>query len=202
MTFAQTLKLLRKNKKLTQTELAKIIGVEQSSIAKYETKNVIPNIDTLNAIANFFEVSVDYLLGRKEKRNNYRTIPVLGSVATGISIDAIEEILDYEDIGEDMLKLGGEFFGLKIKGHSMEPKISDGDVVIVRKQSNIENGEIAIVLIDGEEATCKKIKKTPEGLILISNNSSYSPMFFTPKEVQELPVVIIGKVVELRAKFN
>ena len=95
----------------------------------------------------------------------------------------------------------GEYIALKIKGDSMEPKISDGDVVIVRLQPDFNNGDIVIVLVNGDEATCKKIKKTPEGVMLISTNPAYEPMFYSKKQVGELPVRVLGKVVELRAKF-
>ena len=83
----------------------------------------------------------------------------------------------------------------------MEPKMSSGDVVIVRKQPDAESGDIAIVCINGDEATCKKIKKTPEGIMLISLNPAYEPMFYSKKQVEELPLTILGRVVELRAKF-
>ena len=83
----------------------------------------------------------------------------------------------------------------------MEPRMTNGDVVIVRKQNTIESGEVAIVLINGDEATCKKIKKTPEGVMLISLNNAYEPVFYTNKQINDLPVQIIGKVVELRAKY-
>ena len=83
----------------------------------------------------------------------------------------------------------------------MEPRMTTGDVVIVKSQSTIENGETAIVLVNGDEATCKKIKKTPEGVLLISTNPNYEPLFYTNKQIEQLPVRIIGKVIELRAKF-
>ena len=127
-------------------------------------------------------------------------IPVFGNVAAGIPISAIQNIIDYEEINED-LAYTGEYFGLIIKGDSMEPKMSTGDVVIVRSQPTAENGDIVIVLINGESATCKKIKKTPEGILLISLNPSYEPQFYSKKEIERLPVTIVGKVVELRAKF-
>ncbi len=84
----------------------------------------------------------------------------------------------------------------------MEPRIYDKDVVIVRRQSDIDNGDIAIVLIDGEEATCKKIKKTPEGVMLIPLNTDYEIMFYSNKQIEDLPVTILGKVVECRSKFE
>ena len=202
MTFSEKLKLLRKQHKITQEQLALQLGLERSSVAKYESKNVIPSIETIANIAKIFNVSTDYLIGREEPTEKSKgvRIPVLGHVAAGIPIEAIEDILDYEEITEDEARMG-EYFALKIKGHSMEPTISNGDVVIVIRQSTIENGEIAIVLVDGEEATCKKIKKTPEGVMLIPLNQNYDTMFYSNKDIETLPVRILGKVVECRKKF-
>ncbi|MGM9682903.1 MAG: LexA family protein, partial [Eubacteriales bacterium] len=107
---------------------------------------------------------------------------------------------DWEEISETMAH-NGEYIALRIKGDSMEPRMKTGDVIIVRLQNDVDNGEIAVVRANGDEATCKKIKKTPEGLMLLSLNPEYEPIFYTAKQVQELPVSIIGKVVELRAKF-
>ncbi len=88
-----------------------------------------------------------------------------------------------------------------LKGHSMEPRMYEGDIVIVRKQENVNSGEIAIVLVNGSEATCKKIRKTGDGIMLIPLNPNYDPLFYNHQEIEELPVRIIGKVVELRAKY-
>ena len=128
-------------------------------------------------------------------------IPVLGRVAAGIPIDAIEEIIDYEEITDDMAKTG-EYFGLLIRGDSMEPKISNGDVVIVKKQDDADDGDLVIAIVNGNEGCCKRIKKYDDGTIaLVSTNPAYSPMFFTASEQTETPVRIVGKVKELRAKF-
>ena len=203
MNFSERLKNLRKTHKITQEKLATVIGVERSSIGKYESSTTIPSNETLIKIAQFFNVTTDYLLGNEIKtqsENKGFKIPVFGNVAAGVPISAIEDIVDYEEITED-LATKGEYFGLVIKGDSMEPRMTTGDVVIVRAQSTIENGEIAIVLVNGEDATCKKIKKTPEGIMLISLNQAYEPMFYSNKQIEQLPIRIIGKVVELRAKF-
>lgn len=127
-------------------------------------------------------------------------VPVLGRVAAGIPLDAVEEIMGYEDISSVRYS-SGEYFGLEIKGQSMEPKISDGDVVIVRKQSDVDSGDIAVVLVNGDAATVKKIKKSPQGITLIPNNPAYEPIYYSNEEIESLPVSIIGKVVELRAKL-
>lgn len=127
-------------------------------------------------------------------------IPVLGTVAAGIPISAVEDILDYEEIPQSWQNQG-EFFGLRIKGDSMKPDINNGDTVIVKQQSTANNGEVVIALVNGDDATCKKFEKLDNGIMLISNNSEYSPMYFSNEEVITKPVVIIGKVVELRRKF-
>ena len=95
----------------------------------------------------------------------------------------------------------GEFFGLQIHGNSMEPKFSEGDVVIVRLQDDAESGDIVIAMINGDDATCKRLRKYRDGIELISTNPSYEPMFFSNEDIEKKPVKIIGRVVELRAKF-
>lgn len=128
-------------------------------------------------------------------------IPVLGRVAAGIPISACEDILDYEEITEEMRR-DGEYFALRIQGDSMEPKISDGDVVIVRQQEDADDGDIVIALVNGDDAVCKRLKKYQDGSVaLLSTNPMYKPMFFSKAEVDITPVKIIGKVKELRAKF-
>ena len=127
-------------------------------------------------------------------------IPVLGDVAAGIPIEAITDIVDYEELPISMASTG-EYFGLRIKGASMEPRMREGDVVIVRKQDDVESGDVAVVMVNGDSATVKKIKKGPSGITLIPNNPVFDTMFYTNDEIQSLPVRILGKVVELRAKF-
>lgn len=205
--FSTRLKKLRKNANLTQIEFAKKFNIANGTVGNWESGNRQPDYETLNKIAEFFNVSIDYLLCRtdtpKPSSSNSNTIkiPVLGHVAAGIPIEAIEEILDYEELDAQQFNPYCEYFGLKIKGDSMMPRIHNGDVVIVRKQPDIESGEVAIVCINGEEATCKQIQKHSNGITLISYNSIYEPMFFTNEEVMTKPITIIGKVIELRGKF-
>ena len=136
-----------------------------------------------------------------EKNKSGVIINVLGSVAAGIPIDAVEDIIDEEEVTEDMARQG-KLFGLRIKGQSMEPNICDGDTVIVKEQPDAENGETVVVLINGNEATCKKLYKYDDGSIrLVPNNPAYSPKLYTLDDITSLPVTIIGKVIELRRKF-
>ncbi|MBQ8141075.1 MAG: helix-turn-helix domain-containing protein [Clostridia bacterium] len=197
------LKEIRKQNKLSQKELADMIPVNQTAISQWERGVTTPNQNALKRLCEIFNRSPNYFLdfdlNLNEKPKGIK-IPVLGSVAAGIPISAIEDILDYEEISEDMAKTG-EFFGLKIKGDSMSPIITNGDTVIVKSQQTADNGDIVIVLVNGDEATCKKIKKTPEGVMLIPLNSDYEPIFYSNKQIEQLPVRIIGKVVEQRRKF-
>ena len=194
---------------MKQYELADFLDVPQSTLSTWETGRYEPDFDTMRRLADVFSVSVDYLMGRDEdprhlgkpipSRKGHR-IPVLGDVAAGIPIDAIEDILDYEDIDEDLARTG-EFFALRIRGQSMEPRMMEGDVVIIRQQETAETGDTVVVSVNGDLATVKKIKIGSAGITLIPTNPSYDPMFFTCEEVEQLPVRIRGKVVELRAKF-
>ena len=205
--FQNILKSLRVAKGLTQDELSKQLNISRSTIGMYEKGAREPDFETLELIADYFNVDTDYLLGRTVKTTyipssalrNGVSINVLGRVAAGIPIDAIEEVIDTEEITE-MAKTG-EFFGLKIKGNSMEPRIYENDVVIVRQQNDAESGDVVIATINGDEATCKRLRKYRDGIELISNNPSYEPMFFSNEEILSKPVRIIGKVVELRGKF-
>lgn len=200
--FSERLKAARKKSGLTQTEIAKKLFISQAAYSKYETGQSSPNPETLAKIAEILNVTVSSLIGKsKDGAAPGRVrVPVLGRVAAGIPIEAIEEIIDWEDL--DAAEYGtGEYFGLKIHGDSMEPKISDGDVVIVHRQEDVDNGDIAVVLVNGDEGTCKRIKKSPQGVTLISSNPAYEPMYFSNDEIISLPVKVVGRVVELRAKF-
>lgn len=196
--FSDILKCLRKRAGYSQVELSNLLKISKSAVSMYEMGERMPDYEMMKRISELFGVSMDYLYGREIKKAT--RVPVYGTVAAGIPIEAITDIEDYEEITEDMARTGN-FAALKIKGASMEPRIVDGDVVIVRLQDDVDNGDIAIVMVNGDEATCKKIKKTPEGVLLISINSNYEPMFYTNREIEEKPVKIWGKVVELRAKF-
>jgi len=217
MEFKTLLKQLRFEFNLSQEDLAKKLDVSKSTVAMYETGRRTPSAPVYEALADIFNVDIDYLYLKSNIRQkihfdvngtphfNYNgsnavTIPVLGRVAAGIPIHAVEEIVDTEEITPDMAAKGA-YFGLKIKGDSMEPRIYDGDVVIVRQQEDAENGDIVIAMVNGDDATCKRLVKYSGGISLISLNSKYEPMMFTDQDINNMPVKIIGKVVELRGKL-
>lgn len=205
MTPGQRITKLRKEKDLQQKEVAEAIGMNRIILNRIELGKRPLRDDEAVALADYFHVTTDYLLKGKVSEQNHSSrgvrIPVLGRVVAGIPIEAVEEILDYEEITPE-LAATGEFFALKIRGHSMEPRMMEGDVVIVRKQEDVESGDVAIVLVNGNEATVKRVKKQEEGITLIATNTSvYEPHFYSNKEIKTLPVQVLGKVVEMRRKF-
>lgn len=200
--FKDMLKLYRNQRGLSQSELAKKLGLSPSTISMYEVGKRQPDFETEEKIADYFNVSLNSLRGKSEElRSSHTTINVLGRVAAGNPINATEDVIDTEEITEDLAKTG-EFFGLKIKGDSMEPRIYDGDVVIVRQQNDAESGDIVIAMVNGnDDAVCKRLVKYASSLALVSLNSKYEPIMVTNDEIETKPVKIIGKVVELRGKL-
>lgn len=203
MTFGQKIKKLRMEKEWTQSYVGKQIGVSDRVLGYYESDNRFPKDEKiLKALASLYNVTVDYLLGESQHENgNKALIPVLGTVQAGIPIEAVEDIIDYEELHPSMLEHGEEYFALQVKGDSMQPKMDAGDIVIVRKQSDVNHGDTAIVLVNGSEATIKRVLKQEAGIMLAPNNPAYETKFYSNQEIAELPVQIIGRVVELRAKF-
>lgn len=198
--FKDMLKFFRMRANLSQSELAEKLGVAASTISMYEVGKREPDFETEEKIADFFNTDLNTLRGRDNESKSGIIINVLGRVAAGIPLEAIEEIVDTEEITEDLARTG-KFFGLRIKGDSMEPDIHDGDIVIVRQQDNAENDEIVIALVNGNDGVCKRLKRYPDSIALVSLNAKYEPMYFNQKEIMDKPVRIIGKVVELRRKF-
>lgn len=202
--IGERIKEARKSAGLTQLELAKKTELSRSYIGDIEKDRYNPSVSTLQLIATATNTPLEDLLPSTKTvspAGRGVRIPVLGRVVAGIPIEAVEEILDYEEITPE-LAATGEFFALKIRGHSMEPRMMEGDVVIVRRQDDVESGDVAIVLVNGNEATVKRVKKQEDGITLIATNTSvYEPHYYSNKEIEELPVRILGKVVELRGKL-
>lgn len=194
------IKRKRKEKGMTQEELGALLGVNKGAVSKWESGRV-QNIkrSQLLELARILEVSPNELLDRQTKPTHKR-IPVLGKVAAGEPIEQVEDIIGYEEIPFSWAETA-TYFALKIRGDSMEPRMYDGDVVIVRQQEYAENGDIVIASVNGKDATCKRFRKTDSGIMLISLNSKYDPFIFSPEQVESLPIRILGKVVELRCRF-
>lgn len=198
------LKELRKEKGLTQVELAKQIGIGQSGYSDWERGITKIDSESLTKLSALFSVSVGYLLGKDDDaQENFRRIPVLGSVPAGIPIDAVEDIVDWEDLPESMFSGDKEYFALEVKGDSMWPDYLPGDIVIVRKTPCCESGDVCVVYVNGYDATLKQVKFGEDGSItLVPKNQSYPPRTYSPEEEADLPVAICGVVVELRRKIK
>jgi repressor LexA len=188
--------------------MAAQLNISQSTFSNWERGNYEPDNESLGKLADVFGVTIDYLLGRLEKPHHApekkpsRRIPVLGEVPAGIPIEAIEEVLDWEEIGEDLIRGGHEYIGLLVKGDSMEPVYLNGDTLIIRLQPCADTGDDAVVFVNGEDATFKRITSTPKGLTLRPLNPNYEPLFFTNQEIEELPVRVLGIAVEVRRKIR
>lgn len=198
MELKDRVKLLADRKKISLPQLEQELGFGNATIVKWDKST--PKADKLKKVADYFNVSMEYLMDGNIEKPKGVQIPVLGDVAAGIPIEAIEDIIDYEEIDENLARKG-EFFGLRIKGNSMSPRIQNGDVVIVRVQPDAESGDIVIAKVNGDDACCKKLLKHADGITLLSFNQDYEPLSFNKQDIVSLPVSIIGKVVELRGKF-
>ena len=220
-TFGNRFKSLRLEKNMTQEILANAFNVKyhttfnKSTISQYENDKRKPEVGILENWADFFDVSIDYLLCRTNLRNSEENIidthiddinlkneikidnvvklPVLGSVRAGVGGLAVEEVIGYE-YAFNLPADASDYFYLKVKGDSMEPKISEGDLALVKKQCDVESGELAIVLINGDEGVIKKVIKTENHTVeLHSFNAYYPARIFSGAALQNLK--IIGKVI-------
>lgn len=208
-TFSERMNKAMDFNNITQSELCRITGIPKSAISQYLSGSFKPKQDRLLLIANALDVSEAWLLGIDvpEDKNNFRSYlgvlpipkttkrPRLGAIACGEPILAQENIEDYDDVPED-IKCD---FTLLCKGDSMiNARINDGDVVYIRQQDTVENGEIAAVLIE-DEATLKRVFKYDDKLVLQPENSKYEPFIYIKEEMNK--VRIIGKAVGFTSKL-
>lgn len=195
----------RLKKGLKQSELASSVNVRQNTLSNWETGRTEPDIESLKVMARILNTTVDYLLGNDSRPSSSALkIPVLGSVPAGIPLEAIEDIVDWEELPTEMASGGREYFGLEVKGDSMWPDYLPGDVVIVRKQPTCHSGDDCVVYVNGYDATLKQVRinDIEQSLTLVPRNQSYPPRTFSKAEIETLPVSIAGVVVELRRKIK
>ena len=189
---------------MKQSDLAKRLHVGQNTISNWENGKTEPDSNALQAMARLFSSSIDYILGHSGIRDTTVQkairIPVYSELSSDLSDGTEENVIGYEDI-DAIRASGGEYFGLCVRGNSMEPRIREGDVIIAVRQDHADTGDIVIVQISGGPASIYRIKKETSGLSLIPNNPVYDIRYFSTEEIKNLPVKIIGKAVELRAKF-
>lgn len=199
------LREIRLLRNLTQRELAERIGIASNTYNQYETGKREPDIATLQKIAAVLEVSIDELVSETPttpKSTGGVWIPVLGRIAAGIPIGAVEEIIDYEEIPAEMAK-SGEYFALEVKGDSMEPEYRNGDVLIIKKQETADTGDDVVLFVNGDDATFKRIRRDENGITIVPLNAAkYTPWYYTDEQIESLPVRILGVAVEVRRKLR
>ena len=193
---------LQQRLNITTYRLCKDTGIPQSTVASWKSGKAKPSAAHLKKVADCYDVSIKWLMGDDtelepvEMPSDVIRLPVLGRVPAGVPISAITDIEDDPIWYAPPRPGSAEYFALRIKGDSMEPKIHDSSIVVVRRQDTCDNGDICIVSINGEDATCKKVHFDSTGVSLISINPEYAPMHYTLKEIEDLPVRIVGLVVE------
>lgn len=200
--FSENLKFLRERFGMEQIDLAKKLGRKSSSsISEWESGKYTPKMSTLKKIAEIFNVNIDDLM-KKDLKNPteeiiqplpVREIPIVSQISAGLPIYAEENILEHTYIATKKLNSNKEIFGLRVNGDSMDKEFRDGDVVIVEKDAVVENGQIAVVQVNGYNATVKRVRYEKDRIILIpeSNNPAHYPQVYS----QDDEVKIIGKVV-------
>lgn len=206
---AKRLSIALSNANMKSQELADKSGVSKASISQYINGSHAPSNISSGKMSKILGVNPLWLMGfdvpMVESIKEYIsqksvTINVLEHIVSRMPLETNTNIIGTEEISEELAKTGN-FFGLQIHGDSMEPKFSEGDVVIVRQQDDAKDGDFIVALVNGDDAICKKLKKYSDGIMLLSNNPKYEPMVFSNQDIIEKPVKIIGRVMELRVKF-
>ena len=201
-------KELRERAGMQQKEVAIAAGVSRPTVSEWEHQKKDPSGERLLKLAKLFNVDPSIILGYRIGDENIRTndgairIPVLGSIPAGIPIEAIEDIIDWEEIPSDWTRGNKQYFALRVQGLSMYPEYRDGDVIVLKRQETAENGQDCAVSINGDEATFKRFRRTESGIMLQAINPDFEPLLYTEQQVEELPVRILGVVVELRRKIG
>lgn len=185
-----------------QPDIAEVLGVTKSAVNAYFMGNKMPRMDRIKKLADHFGCNVSDLVDDKsiEDQITAVAIPVLGTVPAGVPIEAIQDILGYEEIPKIMADTG-EFFCLRVEGNSMYPLLYSGETIVIKKQETADNGDIVVALVDNEETTVKRLKKVSDGIILEAENPEYTSLYFNEKQIQNEKVKIIGKAVESRKKL-
>lgn len=210
--FASNLKHLRLQAGMTQEDLAKKLDKDYSTIGKWELGQRSPIMTDVIRIAELFNISLEKLIGQSiiydnaeqiELDSNTIKIPVLGSIKAGIPIEAQQDIKEYIEIPKNWTRGGKSFYGLYISGDSMFPKYENKDIVIFEQTADyqIANGKDCAVMVNGDDATFKKVFLDNEGITLQPYNTMYPAMRFNREQIENKPVRIIGIAREKRTRL-
>lgn len=226
MFLGDLIKQYRAINKLSLRDFASRCGLSHTYISALEKnidprtgKPIAPTLDTVKYVAKGMNTSIEEVLKVLDEQqefvvnqdlpstykdnnttHNSAVVFVYGTIPAGIPMECIEDILDTEEIPANMLKGGKEYFGLKVKGNSMEPDYLDGDTLILEKADDCESGDDCVVMVNGNDGTFKRVFKNESGIILQPLNPTYSPTIYTNEQIENLPVRILGIVNEIRRK--
>lgn len=204
ITIAKNLNKYLELNQMSQADLARIMNVSTATTSNWCKGIKLPRMDKIDKICSIFGINRSDLMDEKGDADNaadYRPnrIMVYGSVPAGIPVEAIEDIVDWEDIPMEWLNGGQKYIGLRIKGDSMFPKYIEGDTIIIRLQPDCESGQDAVVYVNGYDATLKKVIKNENGIMLQPLNPEYTPRQYDYND-ERYPISILGIVVEIRRK--
>lgn len=203
MEFGEKLKKARKEKKITQKELGSFVGVSDTAVSKWESNTNIPDIVQVGKIAEILGKDVEYFASdswvtdMRHVGGDKAYIPVIGEIACGAPILATQNVERYKEVLKDGLP-EGELFYLVARGSSMEPRIFDGDDVLIRVQPDVEDGEIAAVQVENDtRATLKKVQHAGNSVVLTPLNPSYPTIVLN----EENPGRIIGRAIRIEGNL-
>ena len=203
--FAKNLNYYMTINKKSRSAVCRDLDIPYSTFTDWCNANIYPRIDKIEILANYFDIKKSDLVENKEKTdilgNTVIAIPVLGTVKAGYDYLAQENWIGTVDVETSLVGNGEDYFALKIHGDSMSPVLVEDDIVIIKKQNDFESGDIVVAIINGNEATIKKGKKSDSSILLQPLNPSYEPLIFTYDEMKTIPVEIVGIVKQLKREF-
>lgn len=205
--FAKNLQYYMILNKKTRNDVCRDLEIPYSTFTDWYNANIYPRIDKIQLLANYFGIQKSDLVEDKEKLktdligNPVSPIPLLGTVKAGYNYLAQENWIGTIDVETSLVGSGEDYFALKVKGDSMAPTFLENDIVIIKKQNDCENNEYAVVIINGDEGTLKKVKKTDDGIVLQPLNPAYGPVMYTKDEIEKIPIIIVGVVKQLKREF-
>ena len=199
-----------KYRHMKPVELHEKTGISESLLSKYLSGNAVARQKKITLISDVLNINPVWLMGYNVPIEELKTdllgnpivdIPLLGTVKAGYDYMAQENWEGMIKVDKDVIKDGFDYFALEVKGNSMSPVLIEGDIVIIKKQEDFENGDIVVAIIDGDEATIKKGKKSDNSILLQPLNPDYEPLIFTYDEMKTIPVIIVGIVKQLKREF-
>lgn len=223
------LKLLRKKRGLSQQDVAAAINVARSTYTQYETGKRLPSIDVLTKLAEYFGVSTDEILGLDNAKQEpigkpidpaefppqtlirqplpdlekeTALIPILGSVRAGYDYIAEEEMLGWLKVEPSFKAMHPQAFALYVKGDSMSPEIHHNDIAVCLPDQEIRDNDVAVICVNGDEGTVKRVRFEDHGLTLLPANPRYKAHRYTSEDVEALPVILRARVVEVRHQYK